>query len=187
MAKTTLSKMIGVGLCVWLMVAGARAHAASARTAISPANVAEAITQAGMQVRPGQVDILSAIGSVHPDALLHVVRVARLNTDLLKVRMRCEENSECLPFYVLLHGKTEGEVADFRKLLEKTPIAPKAPVVRGGEAVTLIVQTQDMRMTLPVICLQNGRLGERIKVTSPDRKRTFEAEVVQAGLVRKVL
>ena len=188
MARMNLSRMIGASLCVWLMVSSARSHAASSRSTISPAHVAEAITQAGMNVRADQVEILSAVGSAHSDARLDVVRIARLNKDSLKVRMRCETNSECLPFYVLLHGKTTEEISGLKRLLEKAPAAPKAtrPVVRGGESATLIVQTRDMQMTLPVICLQNGRLGERIKVASPDRKRTFNAEVVKAGLVRRV-
>jgi flagella basal body P-ring formation protein FlgA len=189
MARMTFSKMIGASLCFWLMALCAKSNAASPRTTISSAHVADAITQAGIKVRSDQVEFLSAISSVHPVANLHVVRVVRLNPDLLKVRLRCDENSECLPFYVLLRGKTTGEISDLKKLLEEGPTAPKAtrPVVRGGDSATLIVQTQNMQMTLPVICLQNGRLGERIKVASPDRKRTFEAEVVRVGLVRRVL
>jgi flagella basal body P-ring formation protein FlgA len=37
---------------------------------------------------------------------------------------------------------------------------------------------EHIRIQLPVICLQNGRLGQTIRVTSKDRRQTFSAEVV---------
>jgi flagella basal body P-ring formation protein FlgA len=37
---------------------------------------------------------------------------------------------------------------------------------------------------LPVICLQNGVRGQRIRVASKDHRRFFEGEVVGTGVLK---
>jgi flagella basal body P-ring formation protein FlgA len=43
---------------------------------------------------------------------------------------------------------------------------------------------KDFRATTPVICLENGRQGESIRVSSLDRKRIMVGEIVGPGLLR---
>jgi len=57
-------------------------------------------------------------------------------------------------------------------------------VIRGGDHATLILESPDSRMRLPVICLQSGVLGQRIRVASPDRKQYYEAEIVSPGMLK---
>jgi flagella basal body P-ring formation protein FlgA len=44
-----------------------------------------------------------------------------------------------------------------------------------------------MVITLPVICLENGSQGERIRVSSTDRKFTYLGEIVAPGMLRTQL
>jgi flagella basal body P-ring formation protein FlgA len=44
-----------------------------------------------------------------------------------------------------------------------------------------------MRITLRVICLENGARGERVRVSSTDHKRIYQAEVIDPGLLKSAL
>ncbi|MGA9798823.1 MAG: flagella basal body P-ring formation protein FlgA [Terriglobales bacterium] len=182
MGHRSFRKIAGVSLFVWLMVLSAESQSASPRFAVSTARVAQAIAQAGVRVKPSQIDFLLAASSASSTTRLQVVRIARWTKSALKVSLRCRSNVECLPFYVVVRDQTISE--------NELPVIaknPQPPVVRGGQLATLVFQTENMQITLPVVCLQNGILGERIRVASPDRKQKFEAEVLEAGLLKKVL
>ena len=57
-------------------------------------------------------------------------------------------------------------------------------VIRGGDHATLILESPDFRMRFPVICLQSGVRGQRVRVASPDHKQFYEAEIVAPGMLK---
>jgi len=144
-----------------------------------------AMAAEGLFVSPHQIEMLSGKGHSSEGANVHVVNIAEVAAGTVKVKLRCQDNHECLPFYILVHGVDRVTLAS-AKVGEMPVIEANPPekVVRGGDHAILILETSDSRMRFPVICLEGGAPGQKIRVTSPDRKRNFDAEIVAVGLLK---
>ncbi|HZD31392.1 MAG TPA: flagella basal body P-ring formation protein FlgA, partial [Candidatus Angelobacter sp.] len=57
-------------------------------------------------------------------------------------------------------------------------------LVRNGDVATLVMQSEHLQVRIPVICLANGSVGKRIRVSSTDHRRIYTAEVVSGKLLR---
>ena len=187
----------GLAVIAILAVASKVAYGAAPapdRFAISPGRVSSALQQAGILAKSSQVEFLSAVSSMAENPQLTVMNVSRWRGGDSKVLLRCRNNRECLPFYVVLHdskatarispnvantaqGKPNAELEPKRRSAEK-------PLVRGGQHATLIIKNRDLRISLPVICLESGKRGETIRLSSRDRKQKYTGEVVEAGLLQ---
>jgi Chaperone for flagella basal body P-ring formation len=186
MTKSNKFRMPAViTLLAWLFVSGSAAQGASVQNPFSQARVADALTQSGLRTSADQIQFLFAAGSAHRNARLHVVSTTKWIDGMRKAHLRCENTSECLPFYVIVRNKT-GHSNDASQAPEPAEIVTAA-VLHGGQPTTLFLQSQTMQITLPVVCLQNGRPGDHIRVASLDRKRTYNAEVLESGVVKGVL
>ena len=170
----------------------ASAAPASERFAISPNRVSQALQQAGVSAKSAQVEFLSPVSSIGEYPRLVVVNVAQWRNGNLKALLRCQNHRECLPFYVVL--RDQQMVEGSRNFLNAAPTDARVKqktrnkstgklLVRGGQPAMLILRNQNLRITLPVICLENGERGEIIRLSSPDRKQKYAGEVVQAGLL----
>jgi hypothetical protein len=103
----------------------------------------------------------------------------------IKVKLRCRDSHECLPFYVLVHGVDRVKVGSAKEgAMPLSKASSRQNVVRGGDRAILILETPDSRMSFPVICLQAGTRGQKVRVTSTDRRRFYDAEVVAAGILK---
>lgn len=159
-----------------VFTAAALAGANEARTPITVAQVSKALAAAGLTGNPERVEMLSSMSSLEPHAALRVASVEPMAVGDVRVRLRCERNSICLPFYVVVHNATGKIEPAIRQ--ERLPM-----MVHGGDHVMLICEGKGVQITLPVICLQNGVAGQQVRVRSTDRKKTYLARVVRPGLV----
>lgn len=183
--------------CWLLLIAVAPASAAQppARFAISLQRVTEALTTAGVSATSGQVRFLSPVSSSSENADLEVLNVSTWTGGTAKVELRCRDHHACLPFYVLLSQPATGRVGGATSILTAAnsrlgttiPVPAAQLVIRNGDSATLLFEDTALRITLPVICLESGSRGQKIRVVSTDHKRFFKAEVVQAGLLRATL
>ena len=192
MKDRVLARWMWSGLTFLLLAGYAVARPVNARYSISPSSVGVALSNAGVQVNESQIEFLSSVSSASEHVQLKLVSLAKLNDDALKAHLRCESNSECLPFYVVLRHLNAVNLPTRFSANTGNPKAHPVKkqgerVVRGGQAATMIYETKDIRIVLPIVCLQNGRRGERIRVASPDRKKIYLAEVVDNGLVKGIL
>lgn len=182
-------------LALWLlMIAPIPALAAPpARFAISPQRVTEALATAGVAATPAQVKFLSPVSSTVENSDLEVVNVSTWVGDTAKVELRCHDHRACLPFYVLLsHAGTADlrgahSTATNSRPGTRIPVPATQAVIRNGDSATVVFEDTALRITMPVICLESGSRGQKIRVVSTDHKRYFKAEVVQAGLLRATL
>ncbi len=120
------------------------------------------------------------------EARLHVAAVhpcAGAGTWLL--RLECSRRVECLPFEVRLQMRGQdnrsipGAATD--SLAEPgNSLAP--PVVRAGQRVLLSEEASGMHLSAPAICLQAGRLGQRIRVRNVASGRVVLARVGADGV-----
>ena len=157
--------------------------------------VVDALAARGISVQRDQLEFLASVKSSRPDPGLEIERLQATSRDFVLARVRCREAGECLPFLVVLH-LTARQYS--RAILQPLPPAqgqlrttgnPHRPnwMVKTGQTATLVMQGKDVRATTPVICLQNGRRGESIRVSSLDRKRIMVGEIVGSGLLRGAL
>jgi hypothetical protein len=147
--------------------------------------VIDAIALAGLPVSASQIEMLAGSGNAMGNVSVRVVSISDRTDGTAKVKLRCQDNHECLPFYVLVHGVDHMKVTN--AAIPATAVLNTTPppnVIRGGDRAFLILETPDSRMSFPVICLQSGAPGQKIRVTSSDRKRSYDAEIVAAGLLK---
>jgi hypothetical protein len=163
----------------------------SARTPISRERILDALHSSGIQILPEQMEQLSSMTAAEPNPALKVLGVEVMDAESDKVLLRCEHPNTCLPFYVLVHwGQLEdGSTAQpGRPTGTQTPDQPvKDLLVRSGKTAVLMLDGEYIHMTLPVLCLQSGGRGQRIRVVSKDTKRRYVARVTGRGIVTSTL
>jgi hypothetical protein len=179
---------VALSLSCLLAGGGAGFCAGAQRFAISPDAVAQAMRSRGLQVQAEQVWLPGPVSASQAAPRLQIVSARKLNQSEMAVRIECEKNAVCLPFYVVLRGSDQARIlaliASERADGGKLKHAAAKPCIRTGDRASLVMEKQDMRITLPVIALQSGRPGETIRVTDTDRKKQFRAEVVGPALLK---
>jgi len=167
------------------------AVAAPGRDAITTAQVAAAISGAGMQTSAQQVTMLTNVVATTNVPALKVQSMERWGDRGMKVRMSCANPEECLPFFVAVRGNDANAAQSFSANSDRSSNAiarpkhdPKSFVVRSGTPVTLLIDGDRIHIKLSVVCLENGEPGQTIRVASKDHKQTYLAEVVDGSLLR---
>jgi Chaperone for flagella basal body P-ring formation len=174
-----------------LVTVGAQTGTNKDRSPISREQVAESLRSAGIETNRDQFHTLSNATAV-PGALLHVVKLKKESAGTLLAEMACQESSECLPFYVRIQQPAVAANAA-SSLLELHVNSGTAkhkvehPLVVRGQPVTLVMEKTNVRIMLSAICMEGGMPGQTIRVSSPDRKRIYTAEVVSHNMVRGTL
>ena len=105
--------------------------------------------------------------------------------------MECANSAECVPFFVAIEGAERPEDIGIMgwdmEPLHGSQTAAGSLVVHAGSAANLVLEGPHMHMQLPVICLESGRAGETIRVTSKDHRQTFSAEIVGRNELKGIL
>lgn len=162
------------------------ALAAETRTPLTSSSVASALVQSGWKVMATQVKFLSEVSILGSDGRLQVVEVAPWVHNSLKAKLRCLDPHACLPFYVLITGTAE-QREQSPEASEPTPrveMSGAKPLMRSGDPATMIFANHGLRISMPVICLQNGRQGQTVRVASADHRRFYKAEILGPGLLK---
>jgi Chaperone for flagella basal body P-ring formation len=148
-------------------------------------SVADAMGLTGTAVNPDQIEFLAGGSNIREGAEVRVLKVTNRTDGTLKVELRCQDNHACLPFYVLVHGLDPVNLTVPEKRSQPVSAAsvPQS-LIRGGDHATLILESRDSRISMPVICLQSGVRGQTIRVASTDRKQVFDAEIVATGMLK---
>ena len=167
---------------------------ASGRGAITTDEVAAAIRAAGMLVSSQQVSLLTEITASSNMPALKVESIERWGNNAMKVRLSCTGPQECLPFFVAVHGIEANNsrllmaASDGASAIGGAAKASSGPIVmRSGAPATLFIDGQRIHIRLSVVCLDNGAIGQSIRVTSKDRKNVYTANVVDGTTLRATL
>jgi len=157
---------------------------ASATNAVpfSRQQIAAALSGEGMHLQAEQVELLAPVTANASNPRLRLISIEPWGSHRMKARLACEDTSICLPFYVAINA--EPIAAKVQTTTTKAPTQRTPPVLRVGVQATLKLRNATVEITLPVICLENGAVGQLIRVTSTDRKRIYKAEVVSDRLLR---
>lgn len=158
------------------------AHAAvPERTAITPAQVTEVLTSSGLRITLDQLEPLTHMTATQPNPKLTATRIESLDANTTKVRLQCERTDVCLPFYVLIHWPDTDKAKQAVIGTSSRRVLLEPLMVHNGKDATLIFEGQNLHMSMPVLCLQNGVRGQHVRVISKDRKKIFLARVTGPG------
>ena len=162
---------------------------------ISAEQVAQALSESGMQVKPADVSLgVQVVASkMDPEMYLLDIQPATSARDrkTLWARIGCKDSGVCLPFYATVAW--DRDLAELpkgsRPGAQQTSTAEVVlpPAIHSGTHATLVIASDHSRLTLAVVALQNGSVGEVIRVASPDHKQFYRAEVVSADLLKGTL
>lgn len=158
------------------------------RTLISRQRILGALHSSGIPIAAEQMEQLSEMTAAEPNPLLKVLSVDMMDGKSDKVLLRCEHPNTCLPFYVLVHWGHSGERSGPRPGQSDDNSVPSGSrsqnlLVRSGKIVKLVLDGNYIHMTLPVLCLQSGGRGQRVRVISKETKKRYVARVTGAGVV----
>lgn len=187
----TLRTSIFRNLVLLAATGAAYGQSVEVRPYISEDDVAGGMRDRGVIVRPKQVSLLSNIPARSEHPALELVKIEPLSPTSSRVLMRCIDRGSCIPFYVVVSGLVSTdqgiEVSPKDRVASAQKTASGPIVMKRGSKATLQIVAPQMLITIQVVCLQNGRQGEKIKVTSTDQKNTYSAEIVSPGLLRSGL
>jgi hypothetical protein len=174
-------------LVVLCAAANLPALAGTARYAITAEQVSAAVTNYGMQVTPDQVDLLSGVIANVANPELKLRSIDRMGSERAVARLECANAQQCLPFVVSIRQTATSNAGSSpvpsHLLLASAPTKPAAALVRSGSTAILLLEGTHVHIRLSVICLENGALGQTIRVTDQDRHLTFTARVLQDGIL----
>jgi hypothetical protein len=180
-----------LGITLLFATLSASAEAATTREIITAAQVATAIRRAGLNVSAEQVALPSDVVAKTDAPALKVESVSAWQGDLASVRLDCVVSDECLPFVVIVRRNPK-DVAEGLFTAAKEQASRRPPVeglgskvvVRIGSPAVLLLDGGHVHIQLAVICLENGVMGQTIRVAGRAHQQTYLAEVCSDGLLR---
>ncbi len=109
------------------------------------------------------------------------------NRKTLEVRMRCVPAADCGKFLVGVPFRDE-DVLPLRRGFSSKDIGKAAGplLTQAGKAATLLLESGGIRLTLPVVSMQAGRLAQMVRVRDQSSRQQFRGEVIGRGLVRAI-
>jgi hypothetical protein len=163
--------------------------AMAAQNAITTEQVATAMSNVGLNTSAKQVVLLTDVVASTNAPTLKVESMEHWGDRGMKVRMSCARPEECLPFFVAIRGSQAQAVPPYFADHSSAAILRAKPdsnsfVVRAGSRETLMLDGGHVHIQLSVVCLENGAVGQTIRVASLDHKQTYTAEVSSNKLLR---
>lgn len=199
------------GLCVCsLATAIADGRHARLRYLLTPVQILNEMQNRQLSTDGVQVRLAVPITTAIANPPLDIQSVALLNSHEMRLRMNCRDRSECLPFFVTATYLEELSPASIqtasvsqsldkilpvsttRANIEPPPASTQAKhaghadssMLRSGSSATLDFDEDRVHIRIEVICLESGAAGDKIRVTSRDRKQVYVAKIVTPTLVK---
>jgi len=195
-----------IGLGPLGLAVSSSAQAMPTRFAIVASQVTRAMDAASLPVEGAEVKLSASFTSSTANAAMAVESVISIGHHAARLRLVCKDHSECIPFFAevtfpdavdvtkLRGGKTTqvaavqgSEIASHASVSDssaKPAPAKDIAILRAGTPTTLVLDADRIHIRLEVISLQAGSAGSRVRVSSPDHKQVYVAEVVTPTLVK---
>jgi hypothetical protein len=181
---------------LWIMMPAMAlaAWAAPPRHPITAQQVSSALNAAGLQVTASQITLPGAIVATTAEPVLRTQSIQPMPDHSTVVRIECENSSECLPFFVKLHlGQNRDQAAVSAPMDQPLPAgigqlsSRRSALVHSGSRATLLLEGQHVQIRIPVVCIENGGLGQKVRVRGAENRQVYVAEVVDAALLKGTL
>jgi hypothetical protein len=158
--------------------------------------VAQALSIDGLPAAGEQVSLLTKVVATDPSPLLDILSTESLANSVqaghatarVRVKLACHVPGTCLPFYAIVSRpqSTAGLITIGPGASPATAGSkPKNDITMpAGTHALLVMDDQRSHIQVVVVSLESGKTGSRIRVASPDGKRTYVGEVVGPTLLR---
>jgi hypothetical protein len=161
----------------------------AAQSPITADQVARTLSSVGMSTKQEQVILPTDIVATTNAPELKVVSTELWGDHQLKIRMSCVQPEECLPFFVTVRGSQPQIIPP---LIAAHPSAAILSVKSGANSIvmhigsreTLLLEGGHVHIQMSVVCLENGAVGQTIRVTSLNHKQTYLAEISSNYVLR---
>jgi hypothetical protein len=162
----------------------AAGQAAEETYPILATRVAEVLAAEGVMVAASDICVPAGIAARRAHAELRIASIAAATGSAGRywVKVECRDSGDCLPFYVTVDSSTLLQSGVRQVATGK--VLPQhhagVPVVRAGAHVTLVIHGDRTLITLSVVTLQSGDIGDVIRVATPDHKQVLQGQIVNA-------
>jgi flagella basal body P-ring formation protein FlgA len=196
-----------IGLGPLSFVCSSSAQAAPARSVIEASQVVAAMRDDSLPIEGAKVKISAPMTSSIVMAKLEVLSATVIGSHDVRLRMACLDRSACVPFFAIANYADAVDEDKFRggkltqqadaqttsqsaapasnaSMSKSTNAAKEAPLLHAGASASLECDADKIHIRLEVISLQNGRPGDRVRVSSLDHKQIYTAEVVTPTLLK---
>jgi hypothetical protein len=164
------------------------------RFPLTAAHVALAVSAGGMPTAAEHVSLLTRVVATEPAPALDILSVETLGTGplaehsevRLRVKLACHVAGKCLPFYAIVSSApaTAGPANTLSTPRSAMWNEHSEITMKAGTHATLMLDDQRSHIQVAVVSLENGIVGHRIHVASPDHRQTYVGEVVNARLLK---
>lgn len=169
------------------------------RFVLTPRQVAQAISGKGVVIAEEQVSLLANMVATVPNPVLDVLsavtlggnRAARNAGSRSIVKLACHQPGVCLPFYAIVTEPAALSAASIDKHggaapIESALLKPESAIaMRAGTHAILVMNGERSHIQVSVVSLENGAVGHKVHVASPDHKQVYVAEIVSAHLLKR--
>lgn len=172
----------------------------SSNFSISPTQVAKALCDQGTCVPANRIAISASVVAKENDPDLEVLKTDEFLGDnvgigqapkIIWVMLGCRGTSTCIPFYVEVKDPPESLVR-----VRSSQPEPKAEgqsnekhaiTIRAGTHATLEIVRDRSKIQLQVITVENGRIGDHVRVRVIDNGHVYRATLVSPTLLEETL
>lgn len=162
------------------------------RFVISAELVAGALQGQGLSVLTSQLEVPTGLTASVAQPELRLTGSELLPNRRLRLRLTCVHAEDCHAFFVLAR---EVDITASVPPAVRVPSAANRSALQdsagsrllAGQRITLLLTDAHMQITIPVMAIDSGAPGSEIRVSSLDRKRTFQATVLDPRTVRSEL
>ncbi len=161
--------------------------AASEPAFITTDGVVKAMQARQLPVDGVHVDLAAHISATVELPVLEIQSAVLLNPHSARLRVGCQVHSECMAFYASAQWPATSQPISTAMLAASVgrPVpgagggAVKAvSALRPGSHAVLLIDQDRIHIRLPVICVQGGAAGDKVKVTTANRQQLFEAVIL---------
>jgi hypothetical protein len=193
-----MTKTIQLGrilkLVVVLLTTTAYAYPAAARFPVTSDQVIAAMRDRQLPIEGLHVTMPTSITASIDHPSLEIQSMTLLTSHTAQLKVSCRERGVCLAFYVsatwpaqsatviLPPGPDHTIMQAGEAKLERA--TRSEPTLRAGSQALLLFEDDRLHIRLRVICEQSGLTGEKVRVTTPDHKQTYTAEILSPTLLK---
>ena len=171
-------------LCGWCSALVGQASQPQARFSVTPEQVLQAMQERDWSVNGVQVRLAAPVTATAAHAELQIESVSPVAGHEALLRMVCRVHTECIPFFASVIWPTNVSVPSLAAKPLGTANALAPSVIRAGSPATLLLEGARIHIRLRVVFAENGHVGDRLRVTTPNHKQTYVAEVLTPQLLR---
>jgi hypothetical protein len=174
--------------------AAAYAQTLEQRVPVTSSMVVSALEEKHLPVDGVKVRLAAQVTAASAESSLEVHSIAATSVHSAQLKLVCTRIGDCLPFFAQVTWPDRFDVISLaagvaktqqrETTLRSTRANAAGLDIPAGTDVVLLIEDDRVHVTLHVVALEGGSVGDTIHVATPDHKQRFVASVVNAGFLK---